>query len=1606
MMRTLTLLFILFPFSFLLSQSACPNLDFENGDFTGWGGKVGCNPNQSTDIDIHYGDDCTEPTKQTLDLPIALTLNNLTGQQSIVASNWNGGVDPYVPLLSLTPPNGGSFVARIGDYYDGIFVTDPTNGSGGIAAELSYQLTVDSANALLTAYYAIVLEAPNHSTEENPFFKIKLLDPDGNSVECVEYFQDGVPGAEGFENYNCGGNCTSSADGTEASRDMAWRDWTAISVNLLPYVGQNVTIIFEAGDCSRGAHLGYTYIDLACQPNSILSQTNFICEGVTADLTAPPGMDSYEWHYGDSLGPIVGVSQGINVTDTGFYYCTLTPFSSAANNCPFTLEIYVEPAPSDPEAAFDWMPKPACPEQDVFFIDESTTEDNSPLVFWQWNFDDGKPVSNEQNPTHIFDSEGLYDVELVIESVDGCRDTITQSVEVKKDTPVISDPGIICSEDEPFDFEGTPSDGVWSGVGIIDSVKGTFDPVLAFAIQANPITISYKAGRCGEVTQIDVNITLQANSYFPPAGPYCNDALDVTFIPDETGGVWSGTGIDASGVFSPMNAEIGENVIQYAMYGNCPDSTEQTIIVNPRRDATITPVSDVCFEQKAFDLEAATEDGIWQGAGVNSNGRFDPGVAGVGTHEIIYYFEEPCPSADTISITVIVNKDPSFDGFGPLCENADSVIIIPLESGGTWSGPGVDANGVFRPDVAGPGDHSIIYGFGEQCGGTQLRKIEVIANANAEFTAPDVLCPKDDPVRLRADERGGTWSGMGVDATGLFDPASVPTNQNIAITYTLGGLCPDTVTHIIFIKDLFDSTIDPAGPYCEDDNPQTLSAVDIGGTWSGNGITDPDAGTFDPSVAGEGNHIITYSIPGNCGTTSTYEITVERRPIATIVPIVPLCHNGDEITLNTVESGGIWSGDAAANGTFDPKNYSPGTYKAYYSFNGLCSSIDSIDIIITEPISIVDNSTNLTCKNSDDGEIQTTVNGGFTSAPYTYAWLQNGNQRPENTSFLQNISADNYTVTVTDLYGCINSLNVTITEPDSLLYNLQTDSSNCMQANGSAEVINATGGTAPYNYLWNNGVTTPLNSNIAPAVYTVDVSDQNNCITTRSIEVFDIAGPTANVVTDSVSCYLGNNGSATLNNISNGEAPFSISWSTNLFNDNNQHINLSAGNYSATVTDATGCFSVIPFSIYEPSELSLTADNDTLLCVAQDVTLNALATGGIAPYRYFWDNDGPLGSTYFVNSASRPEVYAMDVNDCVSNTESINVTYRTPLSLDVLPNDTTICAGQDIELRSTFSGGTGNYSFTWDDGNNNSTRPYSPQGDFGDTLLLGLTLSDNCSPQVYDFSTITFFEPAQPNFVGIPAEGCEPLQVDFIDLSVNVASLNWNLGDGTFRDGLGNFTNTYLKGLYTISLDAVSPNGCLASLVEPDYIESFGNPVADFTWSPKPITLLNDEIQFSDRSLGDIDVWDWEFYSIDSVFYSESSRKNPVIKSPAVLGNHLAYLHVTTLDGCVDSTWKVYDIEPNLTVYVPNTFTPNGDRVNEGWRAVVRGIIIDDYKLTVYNRWGEIVWETADPDEFWNGSFDKNPTEIVKTDVYIWRLELRDFKSIKHVYTGNVNILK
>ena len=111
-------------------------------------------------------------------------------------------------------------------------------------------------------------------------------------------------------------------------------------------------------------------------------------------------------------------------------------------------------------------------------------------------------------------------------------------------------------------------------------------------------------------------------------------------------------------------------------------------------------------------------------------------------------------------------------------------------------------------------------------------------------------------------------------------------------------------------------------------------------------------------------------------------------------------------------------------------------------------------------------------------------------------------------------------------------------------------------------------------------------------------------------------------------------------------------------------------------------------------------------------------------------------------------------------------------------------------------------------------------------------------------------------------------------------------------------------------------------------------------------------------------------------------------------------LIVTSPDGCIDTIAGVVRVEDNFAFYIPNAFSPNGDGVNDSFRGF--GVAIRAFSMSIYNRWGELIYRTNDYNQPWDGKVK----DTVQNDVYVYRIEVVDHHEEKHVYLGNVSVVR
>jgi serine protease len=312
-------------------------------------------------------------------------------------------------------------------------------------------------------------------------------------------------------------------------------------------------------------------------------------------------------------------------------------------------------------------------------------------------------------------------------------------------------------------------------------------------------------------------------------------------------------------------------------YGSHNIARTAYIIVGGGSTVSVTsPISALCNTSSPVSLTTTPSGGVLSGPGIVS-GQFNPVLAGIGTHRVYYLYTDPygCSGQDSVDLQVMASTPGTISGLSTsICLGGSPLTLTGTPAGGSFTGNGMSGV-VFNPASAGMGTHQVNYVYTDisGCTGQISQIITVTTAATGTITAPTSLCRNDVPVILSGTPGGGTFSGTGVSG-GSFDPSSVPAgNYPISYTYTSSG-CSGTATasvQVLPVPSVALSSPTP-GPWCVLEPGFALTTVPAtGGSLNGQGVS---GSIFQPSLAGVGNHPITYTYTGTNGCSNSASITL------------------------------------------------------------------------------------------------------------------------------------------------------------------------------------------------------------------------------------------------------------------------------------------------------------------------------------------------------------------------------------------------------------------------------------------------------------------------------------------------------------------------------------------------------------------------------------------------------------------------------------------------------------------------------------------------------------------------------------------------------------
>ena len=403
-----------------------------------------------------------------------------------------------------------------------------------------------------------------------------------------------------------------------------------------------------------------------------------------------------------------------------------------------------------------------------------------------------------------------------------------------------------------------------------------------------------------------------------------------------------------------------------------------------------------------------------------------------------------------------------------------------------------------------------------------------------------------------------------------------------------------------------------------------------------------------------------------------------------------LCAGQSTGTIDLTVSGGsgtyayAWSNGSSQQ---DLTGLPAGTYTVTVTDANECSATASVTINQPTPLVVTQQVTNILCNGDLTGAINLTVSGG--TPAYFFSWSNNA-----STEDLTNLAAGTYSVTITDSNGCGLTRTYTINEPSELNATVAGTDADCNGSATGTATVTATGGVAPYTYLWSNGRVTRTVTGLTAGSYSVTITDANNCTTAASVDIDEASSIVATGTTIDVTCTGDDDGSINLT-VTGGTAPYTYIWSNGA---STQDINnLPPGNYGVTVTDANECSTTANFSINEPGAINLNINAPIIQCGGTaGGSITVIPTGGNGGYTYLWSN-GQTGATISSLNAGIYSVTVTDANGCTEVAQGISLQEVPQLSCEVIIDQQPTTGNNGI-LSVDIDGGTAPFTYQWSDG--------------------------------------------------------------------------------------------------------------------------------------------------------------------------------------------------------------------------------------------------------------------------------------------------------------------
>lgn len=1364
--------------------------------------------------------------------------------------------------------------------------------------------------------------------------------------------------------------------------------------------------------------------------------------------------DTYAWDFGNGTTS-TAQNPGTQTYTTG---ATTTVYTvqlviTTANGCIDSVDQTVTVNPL-PIADFTPLPDTVCATTPVAYLNNSIGAST-----YSWSFGDGG-TTTLMSPSHSYTAQGTYTTQLIAATGFGCTDTITAVIVVDSIPTSLFNFSIECVGDSTT-FTDLSTGGItnwlWDfGDGTTSTLQHPSHLYATNGTYLVSLTVTNPAG-CTHTSMQMVTVNLVPTAAFTTSttclGQVSTFTDNTTGVP--TAWIWDfGDGSPTSALQNPTHSytATGTYTVQLIAFGGtgCADTITGNITVTPIPTADFTFTS-VCTNDTTFfnSTSLGTPDTfVWNFGDGSTDATNNPTPFHIyttsGTYNVTLtagYAASGCTHSVTYTVDAHPRTIPNFTNNTPCLGASTNFTDLTSNTPILWTwdfGDGSPADLSANPShsYTAPGFYTVTL-ITENiftCVDTFTNTIQVFPLPVADFSF-DTVCATFNSTFTDLSTSATSWNwnfgdGSPVDLNAspshVF-PASGTYSVEQIVTNVFG--CTDTSTQNVTVNPNpvadFSSTI-ACHTY-----PNAFTDLSTGAiTWEWD-FGDGSA----PDLTQHPNH--TYPLDGTynvelvvfnvfgCSDSTTQIATVLLQPQSAFTNTT-VCA-GQVVSFTDATTGlpttWNWNYDDGTANDFTPNTThvftTGGTYNITLITGNAAGCMDTLISPITVYTVPVPNFTADTVCLFNVTHFTDLSTDGALITDWFWDFGDGNNSLSQHPNYIY-ATPGTYTVTltVTNINGCDSSITLPVVVNDIPIAAFMADTA----CTGSPTNFTDLSTGSPTSWLWNfgDGTTSTVGPTVShtypgPGTYVVTliVGDPASSCSDMTIQIVTVSNTVTASFTGPDTACVREYVTFTDNSTSTGGAITSYYW--DLGNGtSSSSVNATTyydmpGTYTVTHTVAAGggCSSTFTQDILvlaNPTAIFTTS----AACEGQSVTFTSTSLAGGSPIStvnwYFGDgttgSGTPTNHTYASSGTYNVELEITSLAGCF---DSLIV----PITINPVPNaaftNNVVCLGDTVsfeDLSTISSGSITNWQWNFGDGTGTSSaqHPMYTYTVQNDTFAVSLVVTSDAGCTDTLVQNVLTLPIVDFNFAPDVVNGCQPLMVNFSDNSTmasgTIVGWVWNFDDGNFSFQ-PNPTHVYINdGQYYVTLTVTTSHGCTYtdSLLYP--ITVYPQPVAGFNIDPVITSIFEPDVQFEDLST-DAMYWEYDFGDYN---YSNASSPEHHYTAP---GTYNVMQIVTNSYGCSDTIVHPLTILEESTFFVPNSFTPNGDGLNELFFPSGSGIL--DLKFYVFDRWGELIFQTTKLNDGWDGTYKG---WSVKSDVYVWKAIVTDLNNDVKEYYGHVTVVR